>query len=155
MEKNRLFKLRKSSFPTKCLAVVKVNNFFNFTQTRLIMKVRSSIKALCKHCFVVRRGKIRFVYCKKDPKHKQRQGFHTFAHDDSAFCCVCDSGSKNEEASEMNVNSNEPWVLPKAAFTTPSVDFANMSFSDILKLQTNEMIPSFSPSMGISSLFRL
>lgn len=43
------------------------------------MKVRSAIKALCPHCYVVRRGKTRYVYCKKSPKHKQRQGFHTLA----------------------------------------------------------------------------
>jgi ribosomal protein L36 len=41
------------------------------------MKVRSSIKAMCKNCYIVRRGKTRFVYCKVNPKHKQRQGFHT------------------------------------------------------------------------------
>ncbi len=41
------------------------------------MKVRSSIRALCPHCYIVRRGKSRFVYCKENPKHKQRQGFHT------------------------------------------------------------------------------
>ncbi len=41
------------------------------------MKVRSSIKAMCPHCYIVRRGKKRFVYCKENPKHKQRQGFHT------------------------------------------------------------------------------
>jgi ribosomal protein L36 len=41
------------------------------------MKVRSSIRALCPHCYVVRRGKTRYVYCKETPKHKQRQGFHT------------------------------------------------------------------------------
>jgi large subunit ribosomal protein L36 len=49
------------------------------------MKVRSAIKTFCKHCYVVRRGKVRFVYCKKNPKHKQRQGFHTQTH----VCCPC------------------------------------------------------------------
>ena len=28
---------------------------------------------------MVKRGKSRFIYCKKHPKHKQRQGFHTLA----------------------------------------------------------------------------
>jgi ribosomal protein L36 len=41
------------------------------------MKVRSAIRTMCKHCYVVRRGKTRYVYCKKHPKHKQRQGYHT------------------------------------------------------------------------------
>ena len=41
------------------------------------MKVRSAIKKFCKHCYKVRRGKTHYVYCKKNPKHKQRQGFST------------------------------------------------------------------------------
>jgi ribosomal protein L36 len=51
------------------------------------MKVRSSIKRLCKHCYSVRRGKTAYVYCTKHPKHKQRQGFHSFAHDSECPCC--------------------------------------------------------------------
>ena len=47
------------------------------------MKVRSAIRTFCKHCYVVRRGKTRYVYCKKNPKHKQRQGFHTCSHSGS------------------------------------------------------------------------
>lgn len=41
------------------------------------MKVRSSVKRLCKDCKVVKRGKKVMVICKTNPKHKQRQGFHT------------------------------------------------------------------------------
>jgi large subunit ribosomal protein L36 len=41
------------------------------------MKVRSAVKCLCPHCYMVRRGKRLYVYCKQTPKHKQRQGFHT------------------------------------------------------------------------------
>jgi len=43
------------------------------------MKVRSSVKRICKHCTTVRRRGVLFVTCKKDPKHKQRQGFHSEA----------------------------------------------------------------------------
>ena len=54
------------------------------------MKVRSSIKKMCKDCYVVRRGKTRYVYCKTTPKHKQRQGYHTMAHESSgAYCAFC------------------------------------------------------------------
>jgi len=57
------------------------------------MKVRSAIKALCKDCYIVRRGKTRFVYCKTTPKHKQRQGFHSSAHSEAGaqqqFCALC------------------------------------------------------------------
>ena len=46
-------------------------NSFNFTRG---MKVRSSLKKFCDGCFTVkRRGRI-FVLCKKNKKHKQRQG---------------------------------------------------------------------------------
>jgi len=31
---------------------------------------------------MVKRGKSRYIYCKKHPKHKQRQGFHTLAMSD-------------------------------------------------------------------------
>jgi large subunit ribosomal protein L36 len=37
------------------------------------MKVRSSVKKMCKGCKVVRRGKRVYIIC-ANPKHKQRQG---------------------------------------------------------------------------------
>ncbi|MDQ7814880.1 MAG: 50S ribosomal protein L36 [Patescibacteria group bacterium] len=37
------------------------------------MKVRSSVKAMCRNCQVIRR-KGRVVVICKNPKHKQRQG---------------------------------------------------------------------------------
>lgn len=41
------------------------------------MKVRSSVKVICTSCVMVTRHRVRYVVCKKNPKHKQRQGFHT------------------------------------------------------------------------------
>jgi len=38
------------------------------------MKVRASVKKICRHCQVVKRQGIVRVICKSDPKHKQRQG---------------------------------------------------------------------------------
>ncbi|MCR4275163.1 MAG: 50S ribosomal protein L36 [Candidatus Wolfebacteria bacterium] len=38
------------------------------------MKVRSSVKKICKNCRTVRRGGRVYVICSKNPKHKQRQG---------------------------------------------------------------------------------
>jgi len=38
------------------------------------MKVRSSIKKICKDCQVVKREGVLRVICKTNPKHKQRQG---------------------------------------------------------------------------------
>lgn len=38
------------------------------------MKVRASVKPICPDCKIIKRkGSIR-VICKKNPKHKQRQG---------------------------------------------------------------------------------
>ena len=41
------------------------------------MKVVSSLKRLCKDCYVVRRGKKLYLRCKTSPRHKRRQGFST------------------------------------------------------------------------------
>jgi ribosomal protein L36 len=52
------------------------------------MKVRSSVKTMCDACRIVRRKGRIYVICKRDPKHKQRQGFHTMTsliHDTNAF----------------------------------------------------------------------
>jgi large subunit ribosomal protein L36 len=38
------------------------------------MKVRSSVKKICRDCTIVRRNRRVMVICKKNPKHKQRQG---------------------------------------------------------------------------------
>jgi len=38
------------------------------------MKVKASVKKRCEDCKIVRRrGKV-YVICKKNPRHKQRQG---------------------------------------------------------------------------------
>jgi large subunit ribosomal protein L36 len=49
------------------------------------MKVRSAVKKMCEHCRVVRRKRILFVRCSSNPKHKQRQGYHTLVSDESAL----------------------------------------------------------------------
>jgi ribosomal protein L36 len=38
------------------------------------MKVVSALQKRCESCRVVRRGKIHYVYCTANPKHKARQG---------------------------------------------------------------------------------
>ncbi|MCP5146015.1 MAG: 50S ribosomal protein L36 [Gammaproteobacteria bacterium] len=37
------------------------------------MKVRASVKTLCRNCRVIKRKNVIRVIC-KDPRHKQRQG---------------------------------------------------------------------------------
>ena len=38
------------------------------------VKVRSSVKPICEHCKVVKRNGVTRIICKRNPKHKQRQG---------------------------------------------------------------------------------
>ena len=38
------------------------------------MKVRPSVKKICDMCKVVRRKGVVRIICKKNPRHKQRQG---------------------------------------------------------------------------------
>ncbi|SNC58345.1 50S ribosomal protein L36 [Sodalis endosymbiont of Henestaris halophilus] len=38
------------------------------------MKVRASVKKLCRNCKIVKRNGIVHVICSSDFKHKQRQG---------------------------------------------------------------------------------
>ena len=38
------------------------------------MKVRTSVKKICKECRIIKRNGVVRVICKKDAKHKQRQG---------------------------------------------------------------------------------
>jgi len=38
------------------------------------MKIRASVKRICEHCKIVKRGRKLFVICATNPKHKQRQG---------------------------------------------------------------------------------
>ena len=40
----------------------------------VLMKVRSSVKPICEHCKVIRRRGVVRVICKRNPRHKQRQG---------------------------------------------------------------------------------
>ncbi|HNX00749.1 MAG TPA: 50S ribosomal protein L36 [Candidatus Cloacimonadota bacterium] len=38
------------------------------------MKVKASVKAICKDCRIIKRHGVVMVICKTNPKHKQRQG---------------------------------------------------------------------------------
>lgn len=41
------------------------------------MKVRSSVKKMCKGCKVVKYNQKTYIKCKENPRHKQRQLFST------------------------------------------------------------------------------
>ena len=38
------------------------------------MKVRTSVKKICTECKIIKRKGVVRVICKKNPRHKQRQG---------------------------------------------------------------------------------
>ncbi len=38
------------------------------------MKVKASVKKICRNCKIVRRNGVLYVICNADKKHKQRQG---------------------------------------------------------------------------------
>ncbi|TET36628.1 50S ribosomal protein L36 [Candidatus Dependentiae bacterium] len=38
------------------------------------MKVRTSVKKICKDCRIIKRSGVVRVICKQNPRHKQRQG---------------------------------------------------------------------------------
>jgi large subunit ribosomal protein L36 len=38
------------------------------------VKVRTSVKPISEHCKVVKRNGVTRIICKRNPKHKQRQG---------------------------------------------------------------------------------
>jgi len=46
----------------------------NLAQEESTVKVRSSVKPICEHCKVVKRQGVVRIICKRNPKHKQRQG---------------------------------------------------------------------------------
>jgi large subunit ribosomal protein L36 len=45
----------------------------NWSRERRV-KVRSSVKPICEHCKVIKRQGVVRIICKRNPKHKQRQG---------------------------------------------------------------------------------
>ena len=38
------------------------------------MKTRTSVKVMCRDCCIIKRKGVVRVICKKNPRHKQRQG---------------------------------------------------------------------------------
>jgi large subunit ribosomal protein L36 len=48
--------------------------FFVSVSLEPFVKVRTSVKPICEHCKVVKRAGVMRIICKRNPKHKQRQG---------------------------------------------------------------------------------
>ena len=50
------------------------NNFLNQLCIGLKMRVRASVKRICRNCKIIRRNNVVRVICTSNPRHKQRQG---------------------------------------------------------------------------------
>ena len=57
-----------------CESVPKTGRCNEFRSSGVHVKVRSSVKPICEHCKVVTRRGVTRIICKRNPKHKQRQG---------------------------------------------------------------------------------
>ena len=55
----------------KQILMVKGNRIFFWRELK--MKVRASVKKMCRNCKVIKRNRVVRVIC-TDPRHKQRQG---------------------------------------------------------------------------------
>ena len=64
------------------------------------MKVRSAIKKICDACKVVKRKRKLYVICKKNPKHKQRQGMHT----------LCETSSLSSDTTTTTTTPRMDWT---------------------------------------------
>ena len=136
------------------------------------MKVRSSIRTMCKHCYIVRRGKVRYVYCKETPKHKQRQGYHTMIHQGN-YCFICNNVTN--EISKLSVTNpvqaNSISMMTSIRNTNPVIGI-NSIISDFSKKKTlqngnngdslytkMQMQPKINikyiPEIGIFSIFNI
>lgn len=121
------------------------------------MKVRSSIKAMCKHCYVVRRGKSRFVYCKMTPKHKQRQGYHTMAHQDGDYCIGC---NVKFEVDRLLSTSAEPVSSdPEANYSVNMLTYnmGKLGMASVAKVETGAapvLNTRYIPEVGIFSILK-
>lgn len=134
------------------------------------MKVRSSVKRLCPHCFMVRRKKRLYVYCKASPKHKQRQGYHTIAcNGDSsrsglvsamAFPSSVESlptaATATIERRCFGTISTVPLPLQLCADSSSSISISTICSSNISSSSTGHCVgnplKSYVPAVGIYSV---
>mmetsp|Transcript_8449 Transcript_8449/g.15666 ORF Transcript_8449/g.15666 Transcript_8449/m.15666 type:complete len:111 (-) Transcript_8449:656-988(-) len=83
------------------------------------MKVRASVKRMCEHCRVVRRGKKIYITCKKNPRHKQRQGYHTLASTETTAAGVPSSHTMLLSRSFSVINGGV-WSSPQPSAGLPN-----------------------------------
>lgn len=121
------------------------------------MKVRSSIKAMCKHCYVVRRGKSRFVYCKMTPKHKQRQGYHTMAHQDGDYCISCNVQFEVDRMLSTTAEPVSPSVGVNSEMNMLSYNMGNLGLASVMMAEAGASTivnTRYIPEVGIFSVLK-
>jgi len=91
------------------------------------MKVKTSVKRICKECRIVRRRGRVYNVCKKNPKHKQRQGLHTQAGPPAAAALTLEA----PPARWVATLAAEPAVLTASA---PSLSDSRLSAARVLGL---------------------
>ena len=108
------------------------------------MKTKSAIKRLCKSCKIVKRRGRNFVICKKNPRHKQRQGFHTTTGaalvGSNDFNKTQQSGHPSFESSDCNTsNIIDLTVSNNMITTTPHIATTNFCVYGVWFPVTNIM----------------
>ncbi len=89
------------------------------------MKLRTSLRRLCSSCYMVRRQGRLFVYCKANPRHKQRQGrgarrkLHTFGTEAEA---AAECGCGHEHHHLLGKGVDQPVWLQQQAGPIASVE---------------------------------
>ncbi|KMT02858.1 hypothetical protein BVRB_8g194360 [Beta vulgaris subsp. vulgaris] len=77
------------------------------------MKVRSSVRKMCEFCKVVKRRGCVYVLCSAKPKHKQRQGFSSFAHEGPLINTSADISSKPLISNSPSLRIGLTSIVPK------------------------------------------
>ncbi|GAB2289206.1 hypothetical protein Dimus_023509 [Dionaea muscipula] len=79
------------------------------------MRVRSSVRKMCEFCKTVkRRGRV-YILCTANPKHKQRQGISTIAHEGPLISMSSSavSGKQEEVFNQENLRVGLASVAPQ------------------------------------------
>ena len=92
------------------------------------MKVKSAIRRICKDCRLVRRKGRLYNVCKRNPRHKQRQGIHTNA---------CTSSGNNTVAATTAAVA----TAPSSASAAASVPYTSKMGANVSR--TAALYPTF------------
>ncbi|EWM28624.1 mitochondrial ribosomal l36 protein [Nannochloropsis gaditana] len=118
------------------------------------MKLRTALRRLCTSCYMVRRQGRLFVYCKANPRHKQRQGrgprrkLHSSSSDaafqDAHMSCSCSEHGQDTSFTLYKEGIGNPlWLQRKAGPVASLHDLMN-SISPAVQAFVNNIRVFFS-----------